>query len=99
MVRRKRGSYGQGTIYQRKGWWWCDYSVDGIRRREPCQTHDRETALAYLQRKQGKLASGEMLTPDRVRVRDLPALVLEDYDVSGVAQAYISSLKVKSILN
>ena len=47
----------------------------------------------------GKLASGELLTPDRVRVRDLLALVLEDYDVRGVAQAYISSLKVKSILN
>jgi hypothetical protein len=81
MGRRKRGSYGQGTIYQRKGWWWCDYSVDGVRRRESCQTQDRDAALAYLQRKQGKLASGELLTPDRVRVRDLLALVLEDYDV------------------
>ena len=58
-----------------------------------------DAALAYLQRKQGKLASGELLTPDRVRVRDLLALVLEDYDVRSVAQAYISSLKVKSILN
>jgi hypothetical protein len=45
------------------------------------------------------LASGELLTPDRVRVRDLLALVLEDYDVRGVAQAYISGLKVKSIIN
>lgn len=100
MARRKRGSYGQGTIYQRKGWWWCDYSVvDGVRRRESCQTQDRDAAIAYLQRKQGKLASGDLLTPDRVRVRDLLALVLEDYDVRGVAQAYISSVKVKSILN
>ena len=35
----------------------------------------------YLQRKQGKLASGELLAPDRVRVRDLFQLLLEDYDV------------------
>jgi len=96
---RKRSTYGQGSIYQRKGWWWCSYSVDGVRCRESCETLDRDAALAYLQRKQGKLASGELLTPDRVRVRDLLALVLEDYDVRGVAQAYISSLKVKSILN
>jgi integrase len=40
-----------------------------------------------------------MLVPDRVRVRDLLQLLLEDYDVRGVAQAYISGLKVKSILN
>jgi integrase len=96
---RKRSTYGQGSIYQRNGWWWCSYSIEGVRRRESCETQDRDAALAYLQRKQGKLASGELLTPDRVRVRDLLALVLEDYDVRGVAQAYISSLKVKSILN
>jgi hypothetical protein len=96
---RKRSTYGQGSIYQRKGWWWCSYSIDGVRRRESCETQDRDAALGYLQRKQGKLASGELLTADRVRVRDLLALVLEDYDLRGVAQAYISSLKVKSILN
>ncbi len=96
---RKRGMYGQGSIYQRKGWWWCDYSVGGVRRREPCQTRDREEALNFLRRKQGKLASGEMIAPDRVRVRDLLKLLLEDYDVRGVAQAYIAALKVKSILN
>jgi len=96
---RKRGMYGQGSIYQRRGWWWCDYSVGGVRRREPCETRDREEALNFLRRKQGRLASGEMIAPDRVRVRDLLQLLLEDYDVRGVAQAYIAALKVKSILN
>jgi hypothetical protein len=37
--------------------------------------------------------------PDRVLVRDLWQLLLEDYDVRGVAQAYIAALKLKSILN
>ena len=96
---RKRGIKGQGSIYLRSGWWRCTYNVGGVRRRESCATQDREEALNFLRRKQGKLASGEMLTPDRVRVRDLLQLLLEDYDVRGVAQAYIAALKVKTILN
>jgi integrase len=96
---RKRGIKGQGSIYLRSGWWWCSYNVGGIRQRESCETQDREGALNFLRRKQGKLASGEMLAPDRIRVRNLLQLLLEDYDVRGVAQAYIAALKVKTILN
>ncbi len=96
---RKRGILGQGSIYLRNGWWWCNFVAGGVRRRESCNTKNREEALAYLHRRQGKLASGEFLTPDRVRIRDLFQLLLEDYDVRGVAQAYIASLKVKSIIN
>jgi len=95
---KKRTTRGQGAIYPRNGIWWCDYSIDGARRRESCETTDRDEALAYLHRKQGRLASGELLTPDRVCVRDLLKLVLEDYEVRKVAQAYICTLKVKSIL-
>ena len=96
---RKRPVLGQGSIYLRNDWWWCNYVAGGVRRRESCKTKDREEALAFLHRRQGKLASGEYLTPDRTRVRDLFQLLLEDYDVRGVAQAYIATLKVKSIIN
>ena len=95
---RKRTKRGQGSIYERNGLWWCDYSVDGVRKRESCQTANRDEALAYLHRKQGKLASGELLTPDRVSVRDLLMLLLEDYEVREVAQVYIAALKVNAIL-
>jgi integrase len=95
---RKRNTLGQGSIYQRNGWWWCDFSMGGVRRREACDTKDRDEALAYLHRRQGKLASGELLAPDRVRVRDLFGLLLDDYDVRQVAQTYIAGLKVKSII-
>lgn len=95
---RKRVRRGQGTIYRRDKIWWCAYSVDGIRKRESCKTSIREEALAFLQRKQGRLASGELLTSDRVSVRDLLNLLLEDYDARKVAQAYIATLKIKSIL-
>src|SRR3954451_10659444 len=54
---KKRTTRGQGAIYPRNGIWWCDYSVDGVRRRESCETTDRDEALAYLHRKQGRLAS------------------------------------------
>ena len=96
---RKRGTLGQGSIYLRNGWWWCNYVAGGVRRRESCKTKNREEALAFLQRRQGKLASGEYLTPERTRIRDLLQLLLEDYDVRGTAQAYIANLKVKSIMN
>ncbi len=95
---RQRVRRGQGTIYRRDKTSWCAYSVNGIRKRESCKTSIREEALAYLQRKQGRLASGELLTPDRVTVRDLLNLLLEDYDTRQVAQAYIATLKIKSIL-
>src|SRR5215467_11927999 len=49
------------THNQRNGWWWCDYSVGGVRRRELSGTRDREEALNVLRRKEGKLASGEMI--------------------------------------
>lgn len=96
---RKRPALGQESIYLRNDWWWCNYVAGGVRRRESCKTKDREEALAFLHRRQGKLASGEYLTPDRTRVRDLFQLLLEDYDVRGVAQAYIATLKIKSIIN
>ena len=73
---RKRTKRGQGSIYQRNGLWWCDYSADGVRKRQSCKTANRDEALAYLHLKQDKLASGELLTPDRVSVRDLLRLVL-----------------------
>ena len=97
-TRKKRNTRGQGTVYERNGSWWCDYSVDGVRKRESCETKHREEAVAYLNRKQGRIASGELLTPDRVTVRDLVTLVLEDYEIRQVAQLYIATLKVNSIL-
>lgn len=44
------------------------------------------------------MASGALLTPDGVSVRDLLILLLENYDTRKVAQAYIVALKVKAIL-
>ena len=64
---RKRVTLGQGSIDLRNGWWWCNYVAGGVRRRESCKTKNREEALAFLHRRQGKLASGEYLTPNARR--------------------------------
>lgn len=81
---RKRTNRGQGSIYKRNDVWWCNYNL--------------EEALACLHRKQGRLASGELLARDRVSVRDLLHLLLEEYDVRKVSQTYIATLRFKSIL-
>jgi hypothetical protein len=52
---------------------------------ESAHTQIREEALAYLQRKQGKAASGEPLPPDRVRIKDLLRLVEDEYYTKGRA--------------
>jgi integrase len=95
---KKNVKRGQGSIYQRRGLWWCDYSAGGVRKRESCKTKSREEALAYLHRKLGSLAEGKLLTPDRVSISDLLKLLLDNYDLRGVAQQYIATLKIKSVL-
>ena len=94
----RRTSRGQGSIFKRNGTWWCDYSADGKRHRESCRTSNRDEALKFLKKKQAKLAAGQMIAPENVRICDLCALPLEDYDLRGVASQYIATLKVKSIL-
>jgi hypothetical protein len=39
---RKRGTPGQGSISQRNRWWWCSYSVAGVRHHESCETRSRD---------------------------------------------------------
>ena len=59
-VNPKRNTRSQGSIYQRNALWWCDYSVGGPKKRESCKTPKWDEALAYLHRKQGKLASATL---------------------------------------
>lgn len=75
---RTRVIVGQGSIYLRRLLvvQLCRWRSEkaGI-----LQDKSREEALAFLQRRQGKLASGEHLTPERTRVRDLFQVLLEEY--------------------
>jgi integrase len=89
---------GQGTVFKRGKWYHVCYSVNGQTFRESARTTNEKEAIAYLHRKQGKLASGEALTPDRTKIKDLLRLVLQDYE-SRNKKIYIESLRVERHLN
>jgi len=94
---KRRQIRGQGSIFQRGKWWHVCYSIHGQTYRESAKTQDRDEALAYLQRKLGRSASGEIIAPDRVKVKDLLMLVLEDYEARE-KNTYIEALRVKAHL-
>jgi integrase len=89
---------GQGSVYLRGRWYHVCYSIQGKTYRESAHTQIREEALAYLQRKQGKAASGEAIPPDRVRMKDLLRLVENEYDLKGRTSLYIAKLKINRYL-
>jgi integrase len=89
---------GQGTVFQRGDVWHVCYSVNGKTFRESARTEVRDEALAYLQRKLGRVASGETLPPDRVKIKDLLRLVESDYELKERASLYIAKLKINRYL-
>jgi integrase len=95
---KRRSIRGQGSVYARGAWWHVCYSLNGRKHRESAHTQIREEALAFLQRKLGKAASGEALSPDRVKISDLLTLVQNDYDLKERASCYIAALKIRKYL-
>lgn len=93
MAIRKR-TRGQGSVYKRGKWFHVCYSVNGQTFRESTRTQDREQAIAYLHRKLGRAANGEILTPDRVTITTLLDRLSEDYDIHQRADCYISKLRI-----
>jgi site-specific recombinase XerD len=58
----------------------------------------REEALTYLRRKLGKVASGETIAPERLKIADLLQLVSNDYELKERASSYIAQLKIAKYL-
>jgi integrase len=88
---------GQGTVFKRGKWYHVCYSVNGETRRESAKTTVEKEAVAYLHKKLGRLASGELLTSERVKIKDLLDLVMEDYQARK-KNFYIESLRVEKHL-
>lgn len=97
MATRKR-TRGQGSVYKRGKWFHVCYSINGQTFRESTRTQDREQAVAYLNRKLGRAANGEVLTPDRVTITSLLDRLSEDYDIHQRADSYISKLRINKHL-
>jgi acyl-CoA synthetase (NDP forming) len=94
----RRGIRGQGSVYKRGKWWHVFYAINGGKHRESAHTQIREEALPFLQRKLGKAANAEALSPDKVKISDLITLVRKDYDLKQRASCYIASLKINRYL-
>lgn len=72
---------GMGTVYPRGRRWWIEFYYRGRLIRESSRSTKREDAERFLKRRMGEIAAGSFkgLTPERVRIVDLLADVLEDY--------------------
>lgn len=71
---------GQGRVYRPRvrgrevATWWLDYSVAGMRHREPAHTKLKSEALEVLRQRIGDRKSGKVVgRPDRVTLADLRA--------------------------
>jgi len=70
---------GSGTVYLRGNVWWLQYFVDGRKINESAKTSDETEARRQLKVKVGEAAAGRDVTPERISINDLCALVLADY--------------------
>jgi integrase len=84
---------GFGSIYQQKKrrpdgtvnvlpTWWIKYSKGGRIYRESSESYDQREAEKLLKRRLGEVVTGKFagLAPERIRVHDLTAEVLRDYE-------------------
>jgi integrase len=84
---------GFGSVYQQKRrdaegnmvtlpTWWIKYSKGGQIFRESSGSYDQREAERLLKRRLGEVVTGKFagLTPERIKIRDLTAEVLRDYE-------------------
>jgi integrase len=84
---------GFGSVYQQKRrdaegkmvalpTWWIKYSKGGQVYRESSGSYDQREGEKLLKRRLGEVVTGKFagLTPERIKVRDLTAEVLRDYE-------------------
>src|SRR5439155_10931297 len=65
--------------------WWLDYTVHGVRHREPSDATTQRAALALLHQRVGDRRTGRLVAnnPDGVVLHDLRVLVEKQYDLDG----------------
>jgi hypothetical protein len=83
---------GFGSIYQQRKkapdgsvmvlpTWWIKYSKNGKPFRESSNSYDRRDAERLLKRRLGEVVTGKFagLAPERIKIQDLTAAVVQDY--------------------
>ena len=76
---------GLGSIYRRGDRWAIEFWKDGVQHRESARTSSEKEAIAHLRKRVDELAQGRYVGPraERVTVKDLLALVTQDYATTG----------------
>src|SRR3989475_9658642 len=76
---------GLGSIYRRGDRWAIEFWKDGAQHRESARTPSEQEAIAHLRKRVGELAQNRYVGPraERVTVKDLLALVTQDYANTG----------------
>jgi len=73
---------GTGSVYLRGKIWWIKYHIKGKDIRESSKSESKQAALDKLAVRLGDVVSGRFagLAPERITIRELCALVIEDYE-------------------
>src|SRR5256885_7055499 len=76
---------GLGSIYRRGNRWAIEFWKDGVQHRESARTSSEEEAIAHLRKRVDESAQGRYVGPraERVTVKDLLALITQDYATTG----------------
>src|SRR3989442_8108208 len=76
---------GLGSIYRRGDRWAIEFWKDGVQHRESARTSSEQEAMAHLHKRVDELAQNRYVGPraERVTVKDLLALVTQDYATTG----------------
>ena len=76
---------GLGSIYRRGDRWAIEFWKDGVQHRESARTSSEQEAMAHLRKRVDELAQNRYVGPraERVTVKDLLALVTQDYATTG----------------
>src|SRR5437867_12086932 len=82
---RRKHIPGLGSIYRRGDRWAIEFWKDGVQHRESARTSNEKEAIDHLRRRVDELAQGRYVGPraERVTVKDLLALVTQDYATTG----------------
>src|SRR5882724_7918856 len=81
----RRNIPGLGSIYRRGDRWAIEFWKDGVQHRESARTSSEQEAIAHLRKRVDELAQNRYVGPraERVTVKDLMALVTQDYATTG----------------
>lgn len=82
---KRRGRYGDGTLYQRGRTWWLKYRAGGRWHYESSGSENKDAARALLDTRRGQRASGAPVQPrlDRVTYPEAAAALRTHYKVTG----------------